>query len=285
MRRFAVRPALRRIALPTVAATVASLVSLVIVSPGAHAEAGPTAVGAVGTVYGLGDNQYASLGLNGHQFPDQFGLISVDASITPITGVIQAAAGQSVGLVLTSAGTVLASGDNSANGLATGTAAGTQDYFAPVNGLPNNIVKVAAGYQAAMALASDGSVYVWDSVPVRPGHASGVVTTPELENYFPVGVTIVDIATDGFAMYFLGGNGLVYATGVNGFGELGNGTTSPSATPVQVLTAPGGPPLTNVTKVVAGTGLLLPTFCAIDTSHDLWCWGSSSFSRQCPSDS
>jgi alpha-tubulin suppressor-like RCC1 family protein len=41
------------------------------------------------------------------------------------------------------------------------------------------------------------------------------------------------------------------------------------------LTAPDGPPLTNIPKVVAGTGLLLPTFCAIDTSQVLWCWGSS----------
>jgi len=58
------------------------------------------------------------------------------------------------------------------------------------------------------------------------------------------------------------------------WGELGNGTDSPSATPVQVVTAPGGPPLTNITKVFASNGSTLPTFCAIDTSQVLWCWGS-----------
>lgn len=58
----------------------------------------------------------------------------------------------------------------------------------------------------------------------------------------------------------------LWCWGTNGSGQLGIGTTTPSATPVQV--APG-----TTWKSVTAEG---ETTCAIDTGDALWCWGDNS---------
>jgi hypothetical protein len=61
----------------------------------------------------------------------------------------------------------------------------------------------------------------------------------------------------------------------NASGQLGNGTTSASAVPVQVMTngANGPAPLTNATAVFAEStrGQLA---CALDAAGGVWCWGN-----------
>jgi alpha-tubulin suppressor-like RCC1 family protein len=54
-------------------------------------------------------------------------------------------------------------------------------------------------------------------------------------------------------------------------GVLGNGTTTGSTTPSQVVTGTGGPALTGITKVFSGADGY--TSCAINASGSLWCWG------------
>ncbi len=56
----------------------------------------------------------------------------------------------------------------------------------------------------------------------------------------------------------------------NANGQLGNGTTAPSAVPTQVVVA-GGSPLTNIREIgVAESG---GNTCAVGNDGGLWCWG------------
>ncbi len=59
------------------------------------------------------------------------------------------------------------------------------------------------------------------------------------------------------------------------YGQLGNGTATPSALPSQVVTSVGGPAITNIAKVFvdAAQGDLA---CAVDTGGGAWCWGDGS---------
>jgi len=69
------------------------------------------------------------------------------------------------------------------------------------------------------------------------------------------------------------GNGQARCWGNNAFGELGDGTTTDSPTPVTVLSAPGGPALTDVTSVGAG----FIHSCALLGSGQARCWGFNDF--------
>src|SRR5580698_1982704 len=77
-------------------------------------------------------------------------------------------------------------------------------------------------------------------------------------------------------------NGNVYFTGPNEDGDMGNGTTTGSASSfVQVTTDSLGNPFTNVTSVVmantqyTGGGTEVATVFAIKADGTLWVWGST----------
>ena len=59
-------------------------------------------------------------------------------------------------------------------------------------------------------------------------------------------------------------SGVVRCWGANGYGQLGNGTTTPSLTPVNVSGLPTG-------VVAVSTGV--HDSCALTTSGGVWCWG------------
>ncbi len=63
-------------------------------------------------------------------------------------------------------------------------------------------------------------------------------------------------------------NGGVRCWGANAHGQLGDGTTTPSS-PVAVLVAPGGAPLTDVAGIAVGTDFT----CALLASGHVSCWG------------
>jgi alpha-tubulin suppressor-like RCC1 family protein len=63
--------------------------------------------------------------------------------------------------------------------------------------------------------------------------------------------------------------GTVWCWGQNTDGQLGNGTTSPSAAPVQVSS------LTGVTAIAAGT----THACALKRDGTVWCWGKNDYAQ------
>lgn len=83
------------------------------------------------------------------------------------------------------------------------------------------------------------------------------------------------IATGSTHTCALTDEGGVKCWGQGSLGQLGDGTTERRLTPVDVLSAPGGPPLEGVAAVGAGSGFA----CVLMTSGGVKCWGWNTYGR------
>lgn len=105
-----------------------------------------------------------------------------------------------------------------------------------------------------LVLLAGGSVYAWGANSAgqlgtgnRKAESSPVRISP------PAGVTYQALATGGDASYGVSASGGVYAWGGNDGGQLGDGTTTPSKTPVRVET--GATSLISATSNNVAVGL------------------------------
>jgi len=126
---------------------------------------------------------------------------------------------------------------------------------------------VAAGQNHSLAIAADPVVYAWgDDTYGQLGPAGSSGATPATVA-LPGGVTPTAIAAGANTSYALGSDRNVYAWGFNGNGDLGNGDTTASTSPVKVgLPEP-------VTAIAAGTNFGL----ALGASGTAYAWGFGVF--------
>jgi hypothetical protein len=112
---------------------------------------------------------------------------------------------------------------------------------------------------------SDGTLYSYYNDAFVTNSADSKVVATNFSVYY-------ETSTTGGLGCYVDSSGSVWCWGGNSYGELGNATTTASATPVQVLTSPTGPALSNIKSVYvdATDGYVA---CAIDTNTDVWCWG------------
>ncbi|HEU4406801.1 MAG TPA: hypothetical protein VFS43_16155 [Polyangiaceae bacterium] len=82
---------------------------------------------------------------------------------------------------------------------------------------------------------------------------------------------VSQVAASGSHSCAIVGNGEVLCWGYNAYGQLGDGTTTSRLTPVPVLEAPGGPPLTGVQALALG----YYHSCALLTGGEARCWGQN----------
>jgi alpha-tubulin suppressor-like RCC1 family protein len=102
-----------------------------------------------------------------------------------------------------------------------------------------------------------GSTQSTDSVPVSLGFdASG-------QRF----ITAISVGLGGNSICALTDLGTVYCAGLNGTGQLGNGTTASSTTPVQVSG------LGNVTALASNSN----GACALKGDGTVWCWGYNGY--------
>ncbi|MGE5338754.1 MAG: hypothetical protein ACM3PU_13055 [Gemmatimonadota bacterium] len=119
-----------------------------------------------------------------------------------------------------------------------------------------DVIQVAGGYSHSLALRRDGTVWATGSGGYgelgsgtsQPSNAFGMVM---LSLGVPLeGATLIAAGTG--TSHAIRSDGSAWAWGNNGYGELGDGTKTNRAFPVQVRDASGAP-LTGVTSVKAGT--------------------------------
>ena len=134
-----------------------------------------------------------------------------------------------------------------------------------LTGLPSHVIQVAAGFETSAALLANGTVWTWgDNNYGGLGYSSpsGIVDTPHQVPGLP---TITQIALGTGDSYAVAANGSVWAWGDNTYGELGNGTTTSSYSPVQVSG------LTGAWQVAAGEDFAL----ALREDGTVWAWGDN----------
>jgi YVTN family beta-propeller protein len=175
-------------------------------------------------------------------------LVNIPATIRRI------ATGNRFSLALDTAGNVWGWGDNSGGPF--GASLVNRATPAIIPGL-SNVAEIAAGSAGLMlALHADGTVTRAGTLPlvtssVDPAPVSGLTG-------------IIGIAA-GSAAYAIRNDGALLAWGGNPSGELGNGTTATSATPVQVSSITG-----SVSRVAAANGRAY----AMTSDGRVWAWGS-----------
>lgn len=236
--------------------------------PSARADGGP------GSLLAWGYNREGELG-NGTTTDSGMPVPVAVGAIPPGTRITQVAAGYSHSLALSSTGQLYAWGLNGNGELGNGTTTNSAVPVAVSTGaIPpgTRIAQIGAGYEDNIALSSTGQLYAWG----RNGEGqlgNGTATDSALPvavsaGAIPPGTRIAQVAVGYSHSLALSSTGQLYAWGYNSAGQLGNGTTTTSATPVAV--SAGAIPLgTRITQIVAGYEHSL----ALSSAGQLYAWG------------
>ena len=224
-----------------------------------------------GTVECWGDNYYGQLGngASGNQS-------STPVQASGITSATAISAGADHSCALLSGGTVKCWGLNGDGELGNNTTTSSPTPV-QVSGLASAIEVSASSYDTCV-LISGGTVKCWgDNGAGQLGDGvtnhSGVTKDWSGNDFSPTPVTVSitnasAVSSGGWHSCALVSGGTLECWGENGNGELGNGTTTNSWTPVPVYSS-GTTPLTNVAQVSAGSYHA----CALISGGTVECWG------------
>ncbi len=157
-------------------------------------------------------------------------------------------------------------GDNTWGELGDGTTT-NRTTSVKVQGLPNNIQFVASGGTHNCALVHNGGARCWgsnDNGQLGDGTTTNR-STPVAVKSLPVKLAQIAAADDHTCALLV--DGTVKCWGLNNKGQLGDGTTSNSSTPVAVAG------LTGVAQIALGDAYT----CALLNSGNVECWGFNNF--------
>jgi alpha-tubulin suppressor-like RCC1 family protein len=194
---------------------------------------------------------------------------AVPVDVNGLTGgVVAIAAGRDFSCAVTSEGAVKCWGLNNYGQLGDGT---TTNSFTPVDvsGLTNSteIISIGTGYHVC-ALTTSGGVKCWGY------NAAGQLGNGTTENSsVPVDVNgltsgVVDVSSGTSHSCAVTSGGGAVCWGDNSFGQLGDGTTTGSITPVNVSGLSSG-----ASRIAAG----FADTCALTAGGGVKCWGSGAF--------
>jgi alpha-tubulin suppressor-like RCC1 family protein len=190
-------------------------------------------------------------------------------------GFSQVAQGENTGYGLDGDGHVYSWGDNGGDEFGDGGAAASSIPVRVLQGaIPNGvaITQIAAGWQSGYGLGSDGKVYAWGTN--SSGQLGDGTTTTRTQpvaidvSGVAAGVRFTHLAASAMDAYAIASDGTIYAWGYGADGELGNGSTANSDSPVVVSAA--GMPAGVVFSQVAAGGLMA---FGIGTDGHVYSWG------------
>lgn len=213
------------------------------------------ALGGDGSVWAWGGNNTGALGNGGQR--DLF----LPQRVPDLPVMTALAAGSEFSLALAADGTVWSWGSQDAGRLGNGQDSGAQSKPQRLPGL-STVTALSAGYQHALALGADGTVWAWG---LNNYGQLGDGSTSNRSTPVPVpGLPkIAAVAAGDFHSLALGRDGQVWAWGYNISGQLGDGSSSDRHGPVRV----GG--VDRAVAIAAGDR----TGYAITQDSRLWAWG------------
>jgi hypothetical protein len=134
------------------------------------------------------------------------------------------------------------------------------------------VTAIAAGGSHSLALKDDGTIWAWgNNSDGQIGDGSFNIRNRAVQVSGFGGTDVTAIAAGGSHSLALRSDGTVWAWGYNSDGQLGDGTTVRSNTPVRVMTG-SSTELTNVTAIAAGGSHSL----ALRNDMSIWAWGYNS---------
>ena len=214
------------------------------------------ALKADGTISAWGRNDYGQLG-NG-----QLAMRATPGKVDGIDRITAVATGSGSTLALRDDGTVWGWGNNASGQLGDGTLQ-NKSHPVPVTGLVGAVKSVATTFGHALAITTDGGVWAWGWGLY--GQLGNGATDSSLSATKVSGLpAVVDkVATGTQHSLALAGDGSVWAWGDNSNGQLGDGSTNPSLTPIRVEA------LSNIVAI----STYAKSNLALDTSDRVWAWG------------
>jgi alpha-tubulin suppressor-like RCC1 family protein len=215
-----------------------------------------------GGVLCWGNNEFGELGDGGQPYESS----PTPAAVTGLgSGVAAISAGDGHSCALTNGGAVLCWGYNKYGQLGDGTTTNSSTPVA-VSGLDGPVVAISAGTLDTCALITGGSLRCWGYN--ANGQLGNGTTTDSSTPVTPSGLNngVVAVSTAGWHTCALTSDGAVRCWGKNFSGELGDGTTTNSSTPVGVIGLNSG-----VTAIGVGEA----HSCAMSSGGGMQCWGDN----------
>ncbi|MGW4403540.1 RCC1 domain-containing protein [Nonomuraea sp. NPDC004702] len=222
------------------------------------------AIAADGSVWAWGQNNNGQLGDGGHTDSN------VPVKVQGLTGVAEVAAGWGFSLARTGDGHVWAWGVNNSGQLGLGSFGGSYATPQPLGEL-RGITHIEAGWFHSMALRNDFNVLVWGDNSrgqLGDGTNAAKASPTVLPGLGGESGPVYDIAAGFSHSLAVRSDGTLLAWGANNSGQLGNGTTSVTASysPVHVVGRYG-----QVRAVAAGCRHSY----LVDGSGNVWGWGDN----------
>jgi len=139
-----------------------------------------------------------------------------------------------------------------------------------------NVQAIATGYRHTCAALSDGSAWCWGYNhygQLGDGNTSRRYTPTQVVGSGGSGYlsSVLDISGGYYHTCAALTDGSAWCWGRNSEGQLGDGTSTDSLTPVQVLGPGGAGTLTDVVDIAAATRE--ERTCAQQSNGSVWCWG------------
>jgi alpha-tubulin suppressor-like RCC1 family protein len=234
-----------------------------------------------GTLWAWGLNFEGQLGdgsTTGRTQPTQVLLPSSSGSLDPHNARwAQVATGSAHTLALTIDGELYAWGSNSDGQLGDGS---TANHHTPVKvALPADArqlrwARIAAGTSHTLALTTDGRLWAWgNNRHGQFGNGTSISANRPMPIALPNGAVATQLSAGNQHSLVLTTDGELYAWGSNRYGQLGNGSTMPSLSPVAVTAIRGR--ASRWAQVSAGRYHTL----AVTTDGRLYSWGSNEFGQ------
>jgi len=181
-------------------------------------------------------------------------------------------------------GTVWTWGRNSSGQLGDGTLDSRLkpvQVVGPSSGFLTGVTAISSGYDHTITLKGDGTVWTWGNNDYgQLGDGTAGLTARRLKPVQVVGPSsgfltgVTAISSGGNHTIALKGDGTVWTWGYNGYGQLGDTTTTNRSRPVQVL-GPGTGFLTGITAI---EGRQYHTV-ALKGDGTVWTWGDNTYGQ------